>query len=160
MPPRIHPIPEVDQPFNQWTVQVPGPRTSVCKCTCGIVQTVNNSHLRDGSSKQCRECWSIDKGFSLKVRNAVNHAIERCTDTNHPRYEDWGGRGITVYDAWLQNPVLFKTYIAGLPGATDVDLMLDRIDNDGPYAPGNLRWITSTESNSNQREKRRRRFTS
>lgn len=82
-------------------------------------------------------------------------AIARCHDQDHDRYGDWGGRGIRVCDEWVNDPHAFAAYLETLPGAFDGDLILDRIDNDGHYEPGNLRFATYAVSNRNKRPHQR-----
>lgn len=82
--------------------------------------------------------------------------ITRCLVPDNPDYKNYGGRGITVCPEW-QGPDGFERYIEyveALPnyrrrGYTD----LDRIDNDGDYGPGNIRWATK-KMNVNNRTRR------
>lgn len=80
-----------------------------------------------------------------KIENAYYHAKSRCVDERHSRYKDWGGRGIEFKFANINS--FFNT--VGLPENTfDV---LDRINNDGHYEVGNIRWATASTSNLNRR---------
>lgn len=74
--------------------------------------------------------------------------IQRCTNPNHPRYADYGGRGIAICDAWRHDFAAFHAHVGDRPKG----LTLDRIENDGPYAPGNVRWATYAEQRANRRE--------
>lgn len=73
---------------------------------------------------------------------------QRCLNPNHAAYENYGGRGITVCQQWVES---FETFLADVGCKPDPDLTLDRIDNDGNYEPGNIRWATRSQQNSNQR---------
>lgn len=73
--------------------------------------------------------------------------VQRCTNPNLDRYKDYGGRGITVCDRWLNS---FEAFYADVGDRPD-DMFLDRIDNDGNYEPGNVRWVTRAQSNLNTR---------
>lgn len=50
----------------------------------------------------------------------------------------------------MTTKVDFWTFVADV-GERPVGRVMDRVDNDGPYAPDNFRWATYSESNSNQR---------
>jgi len=76
---------------------------------------------------------------------------DRCALSTHPKFRDYGARGITVCDRWRD----FEAYvqdIEALPRSPDTTL--DRVDNDGPYEPGNMRWATAQEQNLNKRKYR------
>lgn len=80
-----------------------------------------------------------------KLENAYYHAKSRCCDKRHPRYLDWGGRGIKFNFANLRQ---FINYIGIPENTTDI---LDRINNDGHYEIGNVRWTTTSISSLNKR---------
>lgn len=80
-----------------------------------------------------------------KLENAYYHAKSRCTDTRHPRYSDWGGRGIKFNFANL------RCFIKTLGVPLNTSDILDRIDNNGNYELGNVQWTTNSKSNLNKR---------
>jgi hypothetical protein len=86
-----------------------------------------------------------------RLQQRVRSAIARCTNEHHPDWRAYGGRGIRVCQQWLEDPAAFAVYLASLPGALDDGLHLDRIDNSRGYEPGNLRFATLSQSNSNRR---------
>lgn len=88
-----------------------------------------------------------------------NEIIARCTRPTHPRYSSYGGRGITVCPEWRADFWQFVADMGPRPagvGPTGRALYsVDRIDNDGPYAPANTRWATYTEQMRNTRRRKR-----
>lgn len=78
----------------------------------------------------------------------------RCYNKYNSAYNDWGGRGIKMYEPWIDNPVLFVDYVKSLPNYNEKSYTLDRIDNDGNYEPNNLRWVSYHVQNVNRRSKR------
>ena len=71
---------------------------------------------------------------------------QRCNNPNHERYADYGGRGITVCERWDN----FEVFAADVGEPPASRMSLDRIDNDGPYSPENVRWSTAAFQRENQ----------
>lgn len=73
---------------------------------------------------------------------------QRCRDTKHVSYKNYGGRGIRVCDAWLNDVEQFESDMGAKPTP---DHSIERINNDGNYEPSNCKWATASEQARNQR---------
>lgn len=73
--------------------------------------------------------------------------IRRCHDPRAINWHLYGARGITVCDEWRESFWAFARAVGERPAGHQ----LDRIDNDGNYEPGNVRWATRSENLSNKR---------
>lgn len=94
--------------------------------------------------------------MTMEYRAWMN-AKRRCNDLDFDQYKDYGGRGIHMCIEWLDNFPAFFRHVGLKPNPS---LVLDRLDNDGHYEPGNVRWVTRRESNRNRRpQPQGRRFT-
>lgn len=82
------------------------------------------------------------------LRNVWTSMRQRCRDKNVPNYHRYGGRGITVCGRWNNS---FENFVSDVPPRPEphYKYSLDRIDNDGNYEPGNVRWATRKEQSNN-----------
>src|SRR4051812_8950676 len=86
--------------------------------------------------------------------------IARCYNPDHEAYDSYGGRGITVYEEWLYSPyseeerfkaIAFRNFLRDVGLRPSQHVSLDRIDANGHYAPGNIRWATAQVQARNKR---------
>lgn len=85
--------------------------------------------------------------------------IRRCFTPTNNQYRNYGGRGIRVCDRWRTSFAHFFADVGRRPeGLSGQGLRprfsLDRINNDGHYEPGNVRWATQSQQTLNSRQSR------
>lgn len=69
----------------------------------------------------------------------------RCEQPNSKSYPHYGGRGIRVHPVFSS----FDAFVDHV-GLRPPGMSLDRIDNNGDYAPGNVRWATVRQQRRNR----------
>jgi hypothetical protein len=74
----------------------------------------------------------------------------RCYNQNMKQYKDYGGRGISVCRIWRNDSKSFIEW--ALSNGWKQGLVIDRINNDGNYTPGNCRFVTRKKSAQNRRQ--------
>ena len=122
----------------------------VCTCSCGNTTTARTHHLLQGRKLSCGCLYKETRGHwthgmsKMPVYEVWQAMIQRCTNPRNARYNDYGGRGITVCDHWLKFENFYEDM--GEPNG----LTLDRIDNNGNYEKSNCRWTTYEVQNNNR----------
>ncbi len=77
--------------------------------------------------------------------------IQRCHNPNGTGFKLYGGRGIRVCDEWRKSFSVFLAHVGPKPSPSH---SIDRIDPNGHYQPGNVRWSTPKEQQRNRRDNR------
>lgn len=75
--------------------------------------------------------------------------IQRCCNPNAKNYHNYGGRGISVCDEWRTDFSVFEEYC--ISNGWKEGLQIDRVNNNGNYCPGNIRFVTQAENLRNKR---------
>jgi hypothetical protein len=140
----------------------------MCRCECGNESMVQSSVLSQfirgtggNRTKQCKECGYAVSGaasasrFTHGLVESSEYGVwqnmkERCGNPNAAGYANYGGRGISVCDRWLE----FVNFISDMGFKPSPDSSIDRIDNDGQYTPINCRWSIPKEQSRNTRRNR------
>lgn len=127
----------------------------LCLCDCGKQTVVLAKNLKSGNTLSC---GCIKKHNNLKhgqykslTYNSWKSMIQRCTNQSHRYYPDYGGRGITVCQQWLES---FANFYADMGDRPDKRHTLDRIKVNKGYYKENCRWASLEVQASNKRPKR------
>lgn len=150
----------VGQIFGKWTVKSFSPnqyrKSWLCVCECGKQKIVRESYLTRGSSKSCgcvrRETFVMSRKIhgltNTNLYMVWNSMKQRCKNSKHRSFKNYGGRGITIADEWLD----FNNFVEwSLSNGYTQGLEIDRKDNNGNYTNDNCRFVTSKVNGNNRR---------
>ena len=94
---------------------------------------------------------SLDSFCRKKMRDIWQGIKQRCFNPNNTSSANYGGRGITMFPAWVDDFQAFYDYVSKLEHFSDEGYTLDRINNNGNYEPNNLRWADKDTQDRNRR---------
>lgn len=118
-----------------------------CLCECGKEIITRGTILRNGTSKSCG-CGNNEGLHHTRIFKIWQGIKQRCTNSNYDKYDNYGGRGISICNEWLDFMVFYRW--SNENGYTN-KLTIDRKNVNGNYEPSNCRWITNKEQQHNKR---------
>lgn len=131
----------------------------LCECGCGLPApiakttdkrgygTVKGQPLRFIRGHNPNGCKTHGRSGTREFEIWMG-MLNRCRNPNNHKWPWYGGRGIAVCDRWNK----FENFLADMGECPSPQHSLDRYpDNDGDYAPGNVRWATAPEQSINTR---------
>lgn len=149
------------QRFGRLTVlSYAGKNKWECRCDCGATTTAQSCHLRQQRKKSCgclaRETTiarnksnaNPDKDTQTPEYNAWSQMKARCYNVKNKKFHLYGGRGITVCEAWRDS---FKTFLSDVGRRPSRLHSLERLDNSRGYSPENVAWKTDHDQTRNTR---------
>ena len=123
----------------------------LCRCDCGNTTIARGNSIKNGRTKTCG-CGQAPKSFlgarSHPLYDVYYAMLKRCGNEKDKAYKDYGGRGISVCERWKES---FLNFYSDIIPLYVEGLHMDRIDNNGNYEGGNVRFVTQAENNRNKR---------
>lgn len=173
---RKHPVPSLGDRFSELTVvgyrigNAGGIWQILVACSCGAApHYVYQYNLFKGRSTRCNVCAKKQAGHWRKnfwayadivpedthrrrLLNRISACFNRCHNPKDRGFPNYGARGVFVCELWRKNRRAFLAHLVSLDGWRDPSCEMDRINVDGGYEPGNLRFVSRKVNQGNRRQ--------
>lgn len=129
-------------------------RYYLVKCPkCEMPFKTRASLINQKKISGCQSCAAKTHDMTnTRIFGIWTSLIKRCTSPKSISYDNYGGRGITVYEEWKD---FITFYNWAMSNGYNENLTIDRIDNDGNYKPSNCRWVDYCVQNANKGKTKR-----
>jgi len=122
-----------------------------CVCECGNKKIVVGFSLIQGATTSCG-CYHKEVITKHNMTRSTTYMAwarmkTRCLCKDFKQYDDYGGRGITVCERWMN----FENFYDDMGEKPKGKYQLDRINVNGNYEPGNCRWAIGSVNSHNRR---------
>lgn len=141
------------KPLSEFSKHLPGKNGLRARC-----RKCCNYHYK--KYRQTKRAKLLRRKSDEKYRQTLighlyhrfNTIKQRCVDSTQKCYKNYGGRGIKCL---FKSSDEFVNYIINELQIDPRGLQIDRIDNDGHYEKGNIRFVTCKENNNNRRKRKK-----
>lgn len=131
------------------------------QCECGTIKIRQAMGIKNSISCGCyQKERSTKNGLFGGKDNREKRLMyaryknmkKRCYNITNHQYINYGMRGITICDRWMEpNGQGFVNFCQDMGPRPGTEYSIDRIDNNGNYEPINCQWATSKQQNQNKR---------
>jgi hypothetical protein len=128
----------------------------ICKCICGVIKSVRSDRLERGSCGCIKAIILSKRTAKHMMSNTPLYKVwmgmkQRCSNKKNSRYNNYGGRGISICAEWMN---FENFYNWSIENGYKKGLTLDRVDNNGDYTEYNCRYITNKKQQLNKSNNR------
>ena len=131
---------------------------SVIQCDqCGALTYERKAKkVEQALARKCKSCETVSHGHTSGKKSPTYKSWDcmkqRCLNINDPNYSEYGRRGISICQEWIDDFSAFLRDMGERPEGTT----LDRFPNyNGNYEPGNCRWATPKQQAETKRPSKR-----
>lgn len=114
-----------------------------CLCRCGNTKILYTREITRRVPSHCG--CKYKRSYTHLLYKTWRNIKSRCLNKNVRSYKQYGAKGITICDEWMNDPESFISWSFSV--GWQEGLVIDRIDNKKNYEPSNCRFITAEENN-------------